>query len=362
MLVTGANAGFAITIDAVTVGNPGNADDFTGYGGVSYVYNIGVKEVNLFQYSTFLNAVAATDTYELYNTGMETDLNIVGISRSGSSGSYTYSVIGSGYRPVTYVSWFDAARFANWMANGQPIGAQESSTTEDGAYSLFGATSGVNFAKNATNPNTGMAATWWIPSQNEWYKAAYFDPTPNAGAGDNYWLWPTRSDTSPGNAIGVGTNQANCYAGDYSVTQSPIYSPGQNYLTEGGVFSNSASYYGTFDQGGDVWEWNDDVISLSRRLRGGAWNSPENYLHSSFADYSLPTGEGFDVGFRLASVPEPSTILLVLMGGAGCIGSGSVRRLRDARAKNNPCFCGTFGRHPDDSAARAGGMPKTSRD
>ena len=101
------------------VGNVGNANDpATGslYGGVGYAYRIGTTEVTVGQYTAFLNAVAATDTYALYNTSMATDLNIAGIARSGVSGSYSYSVIGSANQPVTYVSWGDAARFCQLAA------------------------------------------------------------------------------------------------------------------------------------------------------------------------------------------------------------------------------------------------------
>ena len=97
-----------ITIPTVPVGNAGNANDpATGnlYGGVAYDYRIGTFEVTVGQYTAFLNAVAATDTYGLYHPSMATDLNIAGIARSGVSGSYTYSVIGSPNKPVTYVSW-----------------------------------------------------------------------------------------------------------------------------------------------------------------------------------------------------------------------------------------------------------------
>ena len=126
----------------VTVGNPGNGNDpATGslYGGVSYTYDIGTYDVTLNQYSTFLNAVAQSDPYGLYATNLGTNLNVAGISRTGSSGSYVYSVIGSsGQNPVTYVSWFDAARMANWMQNGQPTGLGEvAGSTEQGAYFYF---------------------------------------------------------------------------------------------------------------------------------------------------------------------------------------------------------------------------------
>jgi formylglycine-generating enzyme required for sulfatase activity len=297
-----------ITIDTVLIGDPGNPNDSTGYGAVGYTYAIGKYEVNLNQYTAFLNAVAATDTYSLYNTNMATDLNIAGISRSGSNGNYTYSVIGSGLRPVTYVSWFDAARFANWMANGQPTGAQDNTTTEDGAYTLNGAMSGVSFTKNAINPNTGTATTWWIPSEDEWYKAAYYDQSLNSGTG-GYWLYPTASNSLAGNTIGVA-DSANYWDVIYAKDQNGLPS----YLSNGGAYgANSASFYGTSDQGGNVWEWNDAVIGLSRGLRGGSWDYAD-HLQSSQRSDAEPTLEDMDDGFRLASVPEPSTAVLMLLG------------------------------------------------
>ena len=303
-LISNLQAQPLLTIDTVTVGDAGNAADTTTYGAVAYDFNIGKYEVTIGQYTSFLNAVAATDTYSLYNASMATDLNVAGISRSGASGSYTYAVVNNGgdssNRPITYVSWFDAARFANWMNNGATNGA----STETGAYTLNGATSGVNFTKNA-------GATWWIPSEDEWYKAAYYK---GGGTNAGYWLYPTQSDSAPGNNIGGAANQANYYAGDYAVTQSSTYSDTLNYLTDAGAFSNSDSAYDTFDQGGNVWEWNDAVIGSSRGLRGGSWNDLDDDLQSSYRDFYDPALEFWSVGFRVASVPEPSTAVLVLMG------------------------------------------------
>ncbi len=244
---------------------------------------------------------------------MGTDLDVAGITRGGSSGSYTYSVMNnagsSANRPITYVSWFDAARFSNWMANGQPTGAQVATTTENGAYTLNGATSGGGCTKNAVNPNTSASTIFWVPSENEWYKAAYYDPTLNAGTG-GYWINPTQSNTQPGNTIGAGANLANFYNGvSYSTGGAP-------YLTDVGAFTGSGSAYGTYDQGGNVWQWNDAILSGSERgLRGGSWHNGS--MMSNLSRLASPDFERSDGGFRVASVPEPSTAGLVLLVGAG---------------------------------------------
>jgi len=136
----------AATFDWVTVGDAGNAPDTTGYGAVGYEYRIGKYEVTIQQYTDFLNAVAQSDPYSLWNASSASDLNIAGISRSGASGEYTYSVIGPsgitptgasspGHRPITYVSWFDAARFSNWMQNGQGAGSTETGAVQGGVLS-----------------------------------------------------------------------------------------------------------------------------------------------------------------------------------------------------------------------------------
>ena len=106
-----------------------NAADDTSYGAVNYAYNIGTYEVTNSQYAEFLNAKAASDPFGLYSESMGT---AGGISRSGSSGSYTYGAT-SPNMPVNFVSFFDAVRFANWMNNGQG-----SSNTETGSYTLLG--------------------------------------------------------------------------------------------------------------------------------------------------------------------------------------------------------------------------------
>jgi sulfatase modifying factor 1 len=270
-LISSASA--IVTVDYVTVGNAGNAADSTGYGAVGYSYQIGKYEVTNAQYGAFLNAAAQTDSYGLYNSNMSS----LGITRSGSSGSYTYSVTGTlANRPVVYVTWFDAARMANWMVNGQGSGS-----TETGAYTLNGAISGIVLA------NAG--AQVYIPTEDEWYKAAYYN-----GATSTYSLYPNGQNS-------ITMADANY---EYSVNSS----------TNVGTYSSDPSSYGSFDQGGNVWEWNDAVIAgSSRGLRGGSWDIGDYDLASSSRANSGPSNEDLVIGFRLASVPEPSSLVLTML-------------------------------------------------
>jgi formylglycine-generating enzyme required for sulfatase activity len=275
-LITSASA--SVTIDWVTVGNAGNAaDPLTGYGSVAHEYKIGKYEVTNEQYGAFLNAAAQTDSYGLYNPSMSG----YGISRSGSSGSYTYSVTGAlANRPVVYVSWFDAARMANWMANGQGSG-----DTERGAYTLNGATSGVFDANSPGFFLKNAGAQVYIPTENEWYKAAYYNR-----ANSTYSLYPNGQNT-------ITTEDAN-----YDLLVS----------TDVGNYSDDPSSYGTFDQGGNVWEVYDEEI-LWGSHRGGAWGNTDISLLSS-GDYGFgKSREEANIGFRLAAVPEPSSLVLTML-------------------------------------------------
>jgi len=268
-LITSASA--TVTMDWVLVGNANNAaDPLTGYGSVDHAYQIGKYEVTYAQYGEFLNAKGQSNANDIYNSSMAG----YGITQLGSSGSFSYTVTSAiANRPVIYVSWFDAARFANWMMNGKGSGDMES-----GAYTLSNATSGMITA------NAG--AQVYIPSENEWYKAAYYN-----AANTSYSLYPNGHNT-------ISTADANY---------------GSSAYTDVGSYSAGASSYGTFDQGGNVWEWNDAVIGSDREIRGGACDGYDFDMRSSSHSPADPTYEGPTVGFRLASVPEPTSILLSIL-------------------------------------------------
>ena len=292
----------AVSFDLVTVGDAGNACDVQSqgcFGAVPYEYRISDAEVTNGQYAEFLNAVAATDTYGLYDTNMQFPGGTYngGITRSGSSGSFGYSAIaGRENKPVTYVSFYDSLRFANWLHNHQPTGAQDNTTTEDGAYTFSGATS-VG-ARNA-------GAFFFLTSEDEWYKAAYYD-----GASMSYFDYPTSSDTQTICQLppGGGPTSANCsnVLDDFTDVKSYVGS------------ASSVSPYGTFDQGGNAWEWNEAIINSSRGRRGGSFVNNPIDLSASVRFGNLPTDNLGLLGFRVAApIPEPSTVFLVMTGMLG---------------------------------------------
>jgi formylglycine-generating enzyme required for sulfatase activity len=288
-----------INVAMVPVGDPGNAADSNGYGAVSYAYQIGKYDVTTSQYAAFLNAVAAADPYGLYNSFMASGPARAGINQSGASGNYSYSVVaGHENFPVNWVSWGDAARFANWLQNGQPTDVEGPGTTESGAYTLDGATSTTALMAVTRNLN----ATDFIPTEDEWYKAAYYK---GGGTNAGYWLFPTQNNSTPSNVLSAtGKNNANFNNTDPT-----------NHLTSVGAFAASPGPYGTFDQGGDVQQWNESAFDVSSRgVRGGSCFDPSFVLRSSNRNADNPVAVGNGIGFRVASVPEPSSVILLIAG------------------------------------------------
>lgn len=345
LLSLSAGATMALSMPTVYVGDIGNVadtavayngtyprDTTTGLGSVNYGYQIGMYEVTAGQYTEFLNAVAATDTHGLY-TGVMANPSYSGILRTGTPGNYAYTVdLAHSTRPAQFISFWSAARFANWMANGQG-GA---GTTETGSYTL---TPGA-IASNTVTRNAG--ATWVIPSEDEWYKAAYYK---GGSLSAGYWLYPTQSNTLPGNnTTDPGGNNANlALGGPYPnpiIPPQPL-EPGY-YTTTVGNFINSPGPYGTFDQAGNVAEWNEgftptNVLNVQGRgLRGASFGDDQ----AMSTDRSLLLGRPADYhaavsGFRVAMVPEPGTWAMLSAGITALLWLGR-RRSANGAATGRP--------------------------
>ena len=298
-----ASAAEAVTMDWTLVGAPGNpCDPQACFGAVGSYYNIGTYEVTNAQYAEFLNAKATSDPLGLYDVNMANTASHGGITRAGSSGTYTYSAIaGRENMPVNFVSFYDALRFANWLNNGQGSG-----DTETGAYTLLG---GTPTPSNGLTVTRNGGATVFVTNENEWYKAAYY-----AGL-NTYFDYPAGSDTQMSCAVPTAVaNTANC--GNVVLD-----------LTPRGSYPGSPSPSGTFDQGGNVWEWNDaNVGGGSRVIRGGSFDFHPLNTAASARNSMEPEFPASYVGFRVA--PEPARASLLIAGVLTTFGLAGWRRLR----------------------------------
>jgi formylglycine-generating enzyme required for sulfatase activity len=322
-----SDAAETVTIPTVSIGDPGNpsdteimtSDQTTGYGSVAYSYRIGATEITNSQYVEFLNAVASTDPYGLYNPRMGTD-TWGGIIRSGSAGNYTYAVksdaIGRGpsgtdysyaNKAVGWTTWFDAIRFTNWLHNGQGSG-----DTEDGVYTLLG---GTPTPSNSDSITRNAGARWFLPTEDEWYKAAFYD-----GTNGVYYNYPTGDDAAPDNKLPAADTGNSANYGN--PTRNGSYP-----LLDAGAYTLSATHYGTFDQGGSLWEWNESAIisqgSYGRGQRGCAWFCISNGLAAWHRFRRDPAYDNDGLGFRvaapadLATLPDPANNLVISFDGIG---------------------------------------------
>jgi sulfatase modifying factor 1 len=199
----------------------------------------------------------------------------------------------SGSQPTAGTSWHEAARFCNWLTTGD---------ANTGYYTIVGGLP----APNALGHDAYAAlygTTYFIPTEDEWYKAAYYN-----GSAGIYYDYPTGSNSMPD---GID------FAGD--TTFDAVFNDGYNQghpnaVTNAGV----ASPYGTIGQGGNVWEWNETAIYTShplwRGFRGGSWLGAYHELLVTGGIADEPTFEFSYLGFRVASIPEPGSIVLLLTG------------------------------------------------
>jgi formylglycine-generating enzyme required for sulfatase activity len=172
-------------------------------------------------------------------------------------------------------------------------------------------------------------ATFYIPTENQWYKAAYYK---GGSTSAGYWAYATQSDTAPtavtSGSTGIGSSGSTGNFANYD-NAARWNSQIGNVTTVG--TNGGANAYGAFDMSGNIWELNDltGAAGPSRGVRGGAWIFGASPLSSSSSSTTSPSGESNLTGFRLATVPEPSTYAMALAGLA-CGGFSMWRRRKRA--------------------------------
>ena len=296
---SGANT---FAIDFVNIGNPGNAPDVgagggiysSPYGGVSYTYRMGTYEISQAQ-----------------------------IEKATASGLANVTAgAWSGNQPAANMTWFEMAAFVNWMntSTGHQAAYNLSQIPPDFAGNTWSLTlwsSAQAWHLDGENLYRNKDAYYFLPSEDEWYKAAYHK---NDGVTANYWDYATGSNDAP-TPVTSGTTAGTAV---YNHLAAPA-----DVNNDGGL-----SPYGTMGQDGNIWEWtesdhaapNDDPVGF-RNARGGNFDYDAVPLQSSFRGYSDPRGgDNIGLGFRVASVvPEPTAAISLLLG----LGILALRRHRN---------------------------------
>ena len=316
------------------VGSIGNAPNTaTGLGRVTTNYKISAYDTTISQYVEFLNGSDAgkQGQYGVYSSSIGTTPSnpTSAITRGGSAGSYTYSLSDSKFanQPVNFVNWFSAARFVNWYANDKSASA---TATETGSYTLInGQTTGSIVARNA-------GAQIFLPSADEWTKAAFYNAT-----AQNYYLWPTTSNTKPTAAVPTGTELVTApNTANYKIVDAAADTL---KMTNVGTYVNTTSTYGLFDMLGNVTQMTDTSNSGgSFQAFGGSYASTDLQM-TQFWSSDPTSGQQFRVGgnatatigFRVAAVavPEPGNMVAAAMGIGGLIGFQLMKRRKLALAR-----------------------------
>lgn len=285
------------SIDFVTIGAQNNPADTrpsatpNAAGRVGYVFGIGKFEVSRDMITKYNSA---------FGTANSLGLTLADMTPYGGNGAS---------QPATGLSWNEAARFVNWL-----------NTVSGGTAAYNFSTGGVNdnitpwsilnpLDYDPMNPYRSKRAIFALPSDNEWYKAAYYNPVTNG-----YSDYPSLNGMTPAAVSGGTTDNTAVY-----------FQPGGN----GPAVIDSAgglSPFGVMGLGGNVREWEESSIDLLnnngssiRGIRGGTWFDGPSYLSSSARyDDVDPNGKNLTVGFRVVSlssaggeVPEPSTMAII---------------------------------------------------
>ena len=269
------------TVDFVRISQTNNTADTTGYGAVPYNYRVGTYEISQLQITK------------------ATQIGMANVSAGAWSNN----------QPAADITWYEAAAFVNFLNTNSGKTAAYALTFSNSQWNMALWSSEQAWTAGGTNLYRNKDAFYFLPSENEWYKAAYYNP-----AGSNYFVYPTSNTSSVPGAVASGTSAGTAVYARAASVPATVDSAG------------GLSPYGTMGQGGNVWEWNESAFagsnsssSENRGIRGGSWFNSETALRSVYRGFKDPSFEINYYGFRVASVPEPSTYALLLMTAAGAL-------------------------------------------
>jgi formylglycine-generating enzyme required for sulfatase activity len=268
------------TIDFVPIS--GSTNPTSGYGIVNNDYRMGKYEITNDQWAKFKAAygtVAGTPTSAYDSDPYWTGTNV----------------------PTNNVSWYEAAQFVNYLNTSKGYQAAYKFTGPQGTsgYTL-GVWSTSDAGYNAANPYRNSNAFYFLPTENEWVKAAYWN-----GLAIQTYATKAGESVYQGNGSNGGWNY-----------------DGYTMRRPWNVGSGSQELNGTYDMMGNVWEWMESpfytgeyISETYRGIRGGSYYFYDDFLASSYRGNNTSNYENDSVGLRVASIPEPCSLVLLALGG-----------------------------------------------
>ena len=268
-------------IDFKSISNPNNAPDVTGFGSVPYDFKISKYEIS----SSMVHSAIAGGLSDV------------------TTGPWSEN------QPAATMNWYEAAAFVNWL--NVTKGYQNAyNLSYDNGWTMQLWDTDQAWQLGGENLFRHKDTYYFLPSENEWYKAAYHK---NDGVTGNYWLYPTASNDMPTPTVS-GTEPETAVFGGLSAEPADVFASG------------GFSAYETMGQGGNVFEWTETAYSGSnsdpssaRSVRGDDYDLDGSALASTERGSVMPISEQSYIGFRVATVPEPSTYALLLLSGAASL-------------------------------------------
>ena len=317
----------------VSVGDKCNID-YKGVGNIRYDYMIGKYPVTVLEYVRFLNSVCKNPLIvSLLNIyPFDHPMSCIDKIYYANSNTYTFKAKNNlEYKPITLVSHINAQRYVNWLS-GSLLDFLRTTSLSEINISYYGTSDIINMLDNGLTYNVSSisnnrktTALYFLPNFDEWYKAAYYNHSYQLYSkysmyyGDSNVISFDALNQTPLHIVsdssgnGPKPNELELFNCLYNPLNSANYM-GQatwNDTTNGNVTTvgsnGGPSFYGTFDQSGNVWEWNDldETPDLFRGTRGGAWYNTAQYLSSSNRYNISASSEDSSVGFRIASLTNP---------------------------------------------------------
>ena len=243
--------------------------------------------------------------YEITNDHWNKFKAELGVPVTGDpSFAYGHSGTGATNVPTNLVSWYEAAQFVNWLntsTNHQAAykftGTQGDGEGDPDPYTPAVWESG-DAAAGGTNLYRNKDAFYFLPDEDEWFKAAYWN-------GTNIQDYATKSGDTLHQGDGMSGTGWNYYDGVYAMAPPGPWDVG----------SGSEELNGTHDMMGNHWEWMESPYhdtnygaGSSRGVRGGMWQFDSSLLPASRREGFGPSIENDYLGFRVASIPEPGSI------------------------------------------------------